>query len=205
MILDIPYVNFNDDEWIYILIEVLKGWTEITLSTTSGYDKENLRFFDGIIGLVLKHSERIAREYPKSLNYSFVNSWKYQGKLYRVMHGIMIEDEESEDGYSCILPKVEYHEMITHWTSDYTFEALMYKLNGDSEYIILEADINEHFAFDVNKFRESHNIQERYTEKEREIIFPMYKECIKEYRMTINEFKKMKEKKVQLNGKMGCI
>ena len=63
----------------------------------------------------------------------------------------------------------------------------------DEEYIILEADTREHLAFDVNKFREVNDVQEPYTQGENEIIFPMYKENIKEYRMTINEFVSMKE------------
>lgn len=31
------------------------------------------------------------------------------------------------------------------------------------------------------------------TEKEREIIFPMYKECIKEYCMSVNDFIQFKQ------------
>ena len=95
---------------------------------------------------------------------------------------------------------VIYHELsfliiglITHWTDDYTFDGLMYKLSKDEEYIILEVDTKEHFAFDVNKFRRMNNQNERFTYKEREFIFPMYKENIKEYRTTIRDFVKMKE------------
>jgi hypothetical protein len=197
VIIDIPNVRFTDEQWIYILKVVLVGWTEIPLNPTYGYNKDKLKFYDGIIGLILKDTERIAKHYPKSLNKSFVNSWKYQGKLFRVMHGTEVEDNQSEDGFSLQLPEVEYHEMITHWTTDYTFSALMNKLRGNSKYIILEADTSEHFAFDVNRFREVNGVQEIYTQEEREVIFPMYKDCIKEHRMTINEFVKMKNSRVK--------
>ena len=53
---------------------------------------------------------------------------------------------------------------------------------------ILEADTQNHIAFDVNKFRKQYDCENPFTAKEREIVFPMYKECIEEYRMTVNEF-----------------
>ena len=56
-----------------------------------------------------------------------------------------------------------------------------------------EADTTERFAFNVNKFRKVYKCEEFYTKNEREFIFPMYKEHIKEYRMTIKEFIQMKE------------
>lgn len=38
MIYNLPNVNFSDDEWIYILLNCLQGWTEILLSCTNDYD-----------------------------------------------------------------------------------------------------------------------------------------------------------------------
>ena len=46
----------------------------------------------------------------------------------------------------------------------------------------------------MNGFRKEYGCEERFTEKEREFIFPMYKECIKEYRMSIREFADLKQK-----------
>ena len=59
--------------------------------------------------------------------------------------------------------------------------------------IILEADTQDHLAFDVNKFRKTYKCEKHNTEKEREVIFPMYKECIKEYKMSVNEFIQFKQ------------
>lgn len=86
------------------------------------------------------------------------------------------------------MPKVEYHGMISHWTKDYTFKGFLHKLPSKQKYIILEADTQDHIGFDVNKFRKEYDCEKPNTEIEQEIIFPMYKDCIKEYRMTINEF-----------------
>ena len=192
MIFDFPNINLDDDEWICILAHYLKGWTETPLSSFNGYDIETLKFYDGFIGTLLKQTERISACCSYLLNDRFVNSWKYQGKLYRVMHPNLTVDEDGKEIVS--LPKVDYHGMITHWTDDYTFQALLHKLSDDEECIILEADTADHFAFDVNKFRIEYNCRESYTEKEREFVFPMYKECIKEYRMTIKQFTEEKIK-----------
>ena len=84
--------------------------------------------------------------------------------------------------------------MISHWTDDYTFKGLMYKLNAKTKYIILEADTQDHLGFNVNKFRRVYNCEKPNTEKEREIIFPMYKECIIEHRrMSVEQFIRLKQ------------
>lgn len=193
MIFDMPNIHFKDDEWIYILIKYLNGWTEIPLSSSGGYNIDKLKFYDGFIGYLLKQTEWYLKDYPDILDKHFIDSWKYQGKIYRIIHQIIIKDDTAEDGYSCKLPEVEYHGMISHWTDDFTFNGLMYKLDADTPYIILEADTQEHIGFDVNKFRKAYNCINPYTENEREIIFPMYKNCIKEYHMSVNEFIQLKE------------
>ena len=76
MIFNLPSVHFSDDEWIYILSVVLKGWTEVPLSQLSGYNKDNLKFFDGVIGLLLKQTEKTLVEYPDVLNHEFVNYYE---------------------------------------------------------------------------------------------------------------------------------
>lgn len=197
MIFNKPNVHFFDNEWIEIIKEYLNGWTEIPLSTSSGYDIDELKFYDGLLGTLLKDTESLINNVPSYVNKDFVESWKYQGKLYRAIHGFCMLDENDEEIH--IMPTVDYHGMISHWTDDYTFNGLMYKLSPDCEYIILETDTEVHLAFDVNKFRKAYNCEKAFTEKEREIIFPMYKENTKEYRMTINEFIRMKEQ--DINGK----
>lgn len=189
MVFNFPSIDIADGEWIYMVSRYLKGWTETPLTISGGYCIETLKFYDGFIGTLLKHTESLSKEYGIYLNQRFVNSWKYQGKLYRVLHCC----PKSAKSRKVQLPKVDYHGMISHWTDDYTFSGLQYKLNPDAEYIILEADTGDHFAFDVNGFRKEYGCEERFTEKEREYIFPMYKECIKEYRMSIKEFVERKK------------
>lgn len=194
MIFNKPNVNFTDEGWIEIIKEYLNGWTEIPLHPSNGYDIDELKFYDGLLGTLLKDTEFFIKNDPTLVNKKFVDSWKYQGKLYRVIHPHYVFDDDSVEPRT-VMPEVNYHRMITHWTSDYTFKGLLAtsKIFDDEEYIILEADTGEHLAFDVNKFRKKHNCRKWNTEKEREIIFPMHRENTKEYRMTINEFIKMKK------------
>ena len=194
-------MSFTDDEWKLIILEYLRVWTGISLTTNGGYDIEDLKFFDGLLGTLLKHTEYLLKEYPSFLDKEFVDSWKYQGKLYRVIHPHYVPVDGSQK-LRVIMPEVNYHRMITHWTSDYTFKGLLAtaKIFDDEEYIILEADTREHLAFDVNKFRQVNNAQEIYTQGENEIIFPMYRENIKEHRMTIKDFIRMKNQEQPSNG-----
>lgn len=193
MVLDMPNIPFSEDKYIKLLTEYLNNWTEIPLRNIGGYNIDNLKTYDDFIGLLLKQYEKDMYDHPELLDKHFFNSWKYQGKLYRILHEVYVEDTTSDDGYSCKFPDIEYHGMISHWTDDYTFQGLMYKLSSEDPCIILEADTQEHLAFDVNKFRKTYNCENPYTAKEREIIFPMYKDCIKEYRMSVSEFIQMKE------------
>lgn len=193
-----PSINLTDEEWRNLTIQYLCGWTEIPLTIYSGYDIDLLKFYDGFFGYLLKRTEELYTESAEFVNNrQFFKAWKYQGKIYRVLHKVTVEDDKAEDGYRCVFPTVEYHGMITHWTDDFTFKGLMYKLSSNEPYIILEANTGTHFGFDVNKFRKTYNVENKYTQKEREIIFPMYKECITEYRMTISEFIKLKEENMK--------
>ena len=194
-------MSFTDDEWKIIIMEYLRLWTGIPLTTNGDYDIENLKFFDGLLGTLLKHTESLLKDSPSFLDKEFVDSWKYQGKIYRVIHPHYVFSDNTTEP-SVIMPEVNYHRMITHWTSDYTFKGLLAtaKIFNDEEYIILEADTGDHLALDVNKFRQVNNAQEIYTQGANEIIFPMYKENIKEYRTTIKEFIRMKNQEQPSNG-----
>ena len=40
-------MSFTDDEWKIIIMEYLRLWTGIPLTTNGDYDIENLKFCDG--------------------------------------------------------------------------------------------------------------------------------------------------------------
>lgn len=121
MIFDFRNMTFSDDDWKYIILQYLKEWTEIPLNPNYGYDIVELKFFDGFLGTLLKQTEFFVKECLSEVNKEFVGSWKYQGKLYRVMHSHYVFNDNSIEP-RIVMPKVNYHRMITHWTDDYTFE-----------------------------------------------------------------------------------
>lgn len=193
MIFDKFNVNFSDDDWIEIIKKYLDGWTEIPLNSNQGYNKEELKFYDGLLGTLLIDTENLIKYNYPCINKKFVNSWKYQGKLYRIIHPCYLYEEDNILNPKLIMPKVDYHGMISHWTDDYTFSGLMYKLNYDEKYLILEVDTKEHLAFNVNKFRKKYHCRKISTEKEREFIYPMLKENTIEHYMSVKEFINVKK------------
>lgn len=140
MILNIPSIHFKEDERINIIKQYLNKWTEIPLSEIADYDLDEIKSYDEVIGLLIKQTEQYLKECPDCLtksNMQFINSWKYQGKLNRIIHARIINNNYS---LSYQMPKIQYHGMISHWTDDYTFKGLTYKLNTKEKRIILEAD-----------------------------------------------------------------
>ena len=63
MIFDFSNIGFEDDEWLYMVERYLKGWTETPLTISGGYSIETLKFYDGFLGTLLKHTERLSKEY----------------------------------------------------------------------------------------------------------------------------------------------
>lgn len=194
MVSNLPNILFQHEECVDILSTVLSSWTEIPLSPIDGYDKNYVRQHDRIIGTLLRETELLLKNSPNKVNNSFFNSWMYKGKLYRIIHVSPVEDARCEDGFRYELPKIDYHGMIAHWTTDYTFKGLMYKLSPEVESIILEADAAEHIGFDINRFRKTYGFENSFLTNENEVIFPMYKNCITEYKMSINDFIQIKNK-----------
>ena len=68
-------MSFTDDEWKLIILECLRVWTGISLTTNGSYDIEDLKFFDGLLGTLLKHTEYLLKEYPSFADKEFVDSW----------------------------------------------------------------------------------------------------------------------------------
>ena len=195
MVTNLPNILFQHEEWVKLLSTELSSWTEIPLSPISGYDKNSVRRYDGIIGTLLRETELLLKNSPNKVNNSFFNSWMYKGKLYRIIHESPVEDARDKNDFRYELPKIDYHGMIAHWTTDYTFKGLMYKLSPEVESIILEADTAEHIGFDINRFRKTYGFENSFLTNENEVIFPMYKNCITEYKMSINNFIQIKKQK----------
>lgn len=93
-----------------------------------------------------------------------IGSWKYIGKIYRVI--------------DCKKDQIEYHQLIASWVNTLDAFKDFNHLSEKHRYSFLIGDTDEDWAFDVNKYREHTNNRHYYTEHESEIIFPMNKKYI---------------------------
>ncbi len=106
-----------------------------------------------------------------------INSWKYVGKIYRVI--------------DCRKSQVEYHQLIASWTDVPEAFKQFNHLCKKHRYSFLIADTGKDWAFDVNKYRNNTKNRHYYTEQESEIIFPMDKQYVVDlFYGTLEEFYK---------------
>ena len=106
-----------------------------------------------------------------------INSWKYVGKIYRVI--------------DCRKSQVKYHQLIASWTDTPEAFKQFNHLCKKHRYSFLIADTGKDLAFDVNKYRNNTNNRHCYTEHESEIIFPMNKQYVVDlFYGTLEEFYK---------------
>lgn len=106
-----------------------------------------------------------------------INSWKYVGKIYRVI--------------DCRKSQVEYHRLIASWTDTPEAFKQFNHLCKKHRYSFLIADTGKDWAFDVNKYRNNTKNRHCYTEHESEIIFPMDKQYVVDlFYGTLEEFYK---------------
>ena len=106
-----------------------------------------------------------------------INSWKYVGKIYRVI--------------DCRKSRVEYHQLIASWTDSPEAFKQFNHLCKKHRYSFLIADTGKDWAFDVNKYRNNTKNRHCYTEHESEIIFPMDKQYVVDlFYGTLEEFYK---------------
>lgn len=106
-----------------------------------------------------------------------INSWKYVGKIYRII--------------DCRKSQVEYHQLIASWTDTPEAFKQFNHLCKKPRYSFLIADTGKDWAFDVNKYRNHTKNRHCYTEHESEIIFPMDKQYVVDlFYGTLEEFYK---------------
>ncbi len=106
-----------------------------------------------------------------------INSWKYVGKIYRVI--------------DCRKNLVEYHQLIASWTDSPEAFKRFNHLCEKHRHSFLVANTGKDWAFDVNKYRKNTDNEHCYTEHESEIIFPMDKQYVVDlFYGTLEEFYK---------------
>ena len=162
-----------------MLNQVLGGWQERRL--LGSYDEDELTFYDGIIGYVIRNAHYFLKEYETGLverhpKLDVFDIWKYQGIICRVMD---------------VLPDdIIYHNKISSWTKSVDSFYKMNNLCKTEKYTFLIANTNDMYGFDVNNYNDYFNQGNQHIQHEEEVIFPMDKKYIIDvFYGTLDEFK----------------
>lgn len=168
----------HSDNQIYIFNDALLQWLQRP-QLEQKYNFLNLKFYDGLIGYVIEKYNRDFKnkEYMSQDNLHFMNTWKYNGKIYRVIDANLNE--------------IKYHNMIASWTKSIDAFDSFNHLYKSEKYTFLIADTKDNFGFDVNKYKHFFGVENDYIQHEKEIIFPMNESyVVDKFYGTLAEFKK---------------
>ena len=180
----------------YMIAVTLGQFREIPLCS-GGYDEEGLRFYDGVLGNLMRMRDRMVESgcinaIPDFLEFS--SKWEYHGVVYRVLDKVNVYPKNAEP-YRRV-PAIKWHGMIASWSSSYDFTTGFNHIYSDAKYTIIHGNTRNSAGIDVNKFSEYLGCYNQYTACENEIIFPMKKEFVVDVykNITPTEFKKLMER-----------
>lgn len=171
--------TFSAKVQFLIFNKVLLSWLERP-QLCSGYDKDALDFYDGVIGYIIKTANyyNVNRDkiwFPPQLA-DIMDIWQYKGYIYRA-----IDAPRS---------KIRYHKKISSWTKSVDAFDKFNHLHKDSKYTFLIANTNDYYGFDVNAYNDYFNQGNKHIQHEEEVIFPMDKKYVIDvFYGTLDEFK----------------
>lgn len=182
--------NDSNDLNKYVFNMAIDRWTERP-QLGDGYNERLLKLYDALIWTVVENFKEYRKSLIDTIKSQekrrqkkddfmffpiadsrpaledlddFINTWKYQGIIYRVI--------------DCHIDKVKYHGKIASWTDDINAFSDFNHLSKSQEYTFLIGDTKNEWGFDVNKYRDNIDVKHIYTEHESEIIFPMKRKYV---------------------------
>lgn len=198
-----PLNQLSWDSQKYIIAITMHQFREFPLCG-GGYDEEGLRFYDGVLGSLIRMRDKMRRaqnewgmqEIPKYE--AFVSKWAYRGDIYRVI-GEAYVYEDGDDEPHMEMPEINWHGMIASWSSSYDFTTGFNHIHPDAKYTIIHANTGDSVEIDANKLGNYVGGYNPHTVGENEVIFPMKKKfVVKVYEeITPNEFKNLMESEVR--------
>ena len=162
-----------------------------------GYDEEGLRFYDGVLGNLIRTRD----SYLDSGMYEtidgfadFVSRWEYSGDLYRIIGAAYVCDEEAEEP-RLEMPEIKWHGMVASWSKSYDFTEGFNRVNPDRAYTFICGSTLTSAGIDANKLSKYLGCFNPCVACENEVIFPMKWCYVTEVYKNIApvEFKKMME------------
>lgn len=177
-----------------LLADTLVQFREFPLCA-GGYDEEGLRFYDGVLGnLIRTRDSYIENEiYHQVVGFAeFASHWEYRGDIYRVLGKSYVQDEE-EGEPRLEMPEINWHGMIASWSKSYDFTTGFSHINSRGHYTFIHARTLGSAGIDANKFSQYLDCFNQNLADEEEVIFPMKRRhVVKVYKnMTPGEFKEI--------------
>lgn len=196
---DHPLNQLSWDEQKNMIAVTMHQFREFPLCG-GGYDEEGLRFYDGVLGSLIRMRDLVVRN--NSMNQipgydEFISCWEYQGDIYRVIDKALVYPKKGKPYYR--MPSIKWHGMIALWSSSYDFTTGFNHIYPDVKYTIIHANTGDSVGIDANKLGNYVGRYNPYTVGENEVIFPMKKGfVVKVYEeITPNEFKSLMESEVR--------
>ena len=162
----------------YMIAITMKQFREFPLCS-GGYDEEGLRFYDGVLGNLIRMRDRMIESgYSDAVPdlKDFSSKWEYHGDIYRVLDKKEVYPKNGEPYRR--MPAIKWHGMIASWSSSYDFTVGFNHMYPDEKYTIIHANTGNSAGIDVNKFSKYLGCYNQYTACENEVIFPMKKEFV---------------------------
>lgn len=177
----------------YMIAITMSQFREFPLCS-GGYNEERLRFYDGVLGGLMRTRDAMIEYQGTDLADEFSSYWEYHGEIYRVIGKAVVYPENGEPYRR--MPSIKWHGMIASWSSSYDFTKGFNHIHPDEKYTIIRANTGKSAGIDVNKFSEYLGCFNQYTAGENEVIFPMKKEFVVNVYKNITpiEFKELMER-----------
>ena len=186
-----PLNQLSWNNQMYMIAVTMRQFREFPLCG-GGYDEEGLRFYDGVLGSLIRMRDKMP-EYE-----AFVSKWAFQGDIYRVIGEARVHEDGNDEPHT-EMPEIKWHGMIASWSSSYDFTTGFNHIHPDAKYTIIHANTGDSVGIDANKLGDYVGGYNPHTVGENEVIFPMKKEfVVKVYEeITPNEFKNLMESEVK--------
>lgn len=176
-----------------MIVITMSQFREIPLCS-GGYNEEQLRFYDGVLGGLIRTRDTMTELQNIDLTDDFSSHWEYHGEIYRVIDKAFIYPKNGEVYRR--MPAIKWHGMVASWSSSYDFTNGFNHIYPKAKYTIIRANTGKSAGIDVNKFSKYLGHFNQYTADENEIIFPMKKEFVTNIYKNITpiEFKELIER-----------
>lgn len=147
-----PLNQLSPTDQKFFLAMVIRQFRERPLCG-GGYNEEDLRFYDGVLGNLIRTRDLYFTEGCQDSVKGFTEltaNWQHQGDIYRVLGKSYICRKDKAEPY-LRTPSIKWHGMVASWSKSYDFTTSFNHIYSDEEYTIIHSNAGDSAGIDVNK------------------------------------------------------